>query len=84
MGKIKTLKQIFIDSGLSRKQLADILGVEPPRVNVIMKPGQDLRMSTSIKLAKAFNVSLKTLAESIGQDIEGIPDDPIVHDPNDN
>lgn len=84
MGKIKTLKQIVIDSGLTQQQLADILGVAPPRISVMLKPGQDLRMSTSIKLAKALNVSLKTLAASIGQDIDGIPGDPIESDPNDN
>ena len=75
MGEIKTLKQIIIDSGLTHKQLADILGVKSPRISELMRPGQDLRMSTSIKLAKALNVSLKTLAASIGQDISEIPDD---------
>jgi hypothetical protein len=49
-----------------------------------MRPGQDLRISTVIKLAKALNVSLKTLAASIGQDIDGIPDDAIEPEPNDN
>ena len=84
MAEIKTLKQIVIDSGLTQHQLAEILGVAPPRVSKILQPGQDLRMSTSIKLAKALNVSLKTLAESIGQDTTGIPDDPIGDDPNQN
>ncbi len=75
MAKFKTLKQIIVESGLTHQQLADILGVKSPRISELMRPGQDLRMSTSIKLAKALNVSLKTLAASIGQDIEGIPDD---------
>jgi transcriptional regulator with XRE-family HTH domain len=75
VGEIKTLRQIIFDSGMTQLQLAEILGVAPPRISVMLKPGQDLRMSTSIKLAKALNVSLKTLAESIGQDTTGIPDD---------
>ncbi len=75
MGEIKTLKQIIEQSGLTHQQLADIIGVKQPRISELIKPGQDLRMSTSIKLAKALNVSLKTLAESIGQDTSGIPDD---------
>jgi plasmid maintenance system antidote protein VapI len=75
VGKIKTLKEIVEQSGLTHQQLADLLGVKQPRISVMLKPGQDLRMSTSIKLAKALNVSLKTLAESIGQDTTGIPDD---------
>ena len=84
MAEIKTLKQIVIDSGLTHQQLADILGVKQPRISELLRPGQDLRMSTSIKLAKALNVSLKTLAESIGQDTTGIPDDSIEPDPNQN
>jgi transcriptional regulator with XRE-family HTH domain len=75
MGKNKTLKQIIFESGLTRQQLADLLGVKPPRISELLKPGQDLRISTTIKLAKALNVSLKTLAASIGQDVEGLPDD---------
>jgi transcriptional regulator with XRE-family HTH domain len=75
VGEIKTLKQIVFESGLNRQQIADILGVSPPRVSEIMRPGQDLRLSTVIKLSKALNVSLKTLAASIGQDTTGIPDD---------
>ncbi len=75
MAERKTLKQIVFDSGLTQLQLAEILGVAPPRVSKILQPGQDLRMSTSIKLAKALNVSLKTLAASIGQDVSDLPDD---------
>jgi plasmid maintenance system antidote protein VapI len=75
VAEFKTLKQIIVESGLTHRQLADILGVKSPRISELMRPGQDLRMSTSIKLAKALNVSLKTLAASIGQDIDGIPDD---------
>ena len=75
MAEVKTLKQIIVESGLTHQQLANILGVKSPRISELMRPGQDLRMSTSIKLAKALNVSLKTLAASIGQDVDGIPDD---------
>lgn len=60
---------------MTHQQLADRLGVKAPRISELIKPGQDLRMSTIIKLAKALNVSLKTLAQSIGQDTYGIPDD---------
>jgi plasmid maintenance system antidote protein VapI len=75
VGEIKTLKQLIQESGMTHQQLANLLGVKAPRISELMKPGQDLRMSTSIKLAKALNVSLKTLAQSIGQDTHGIPDD---------
>jgi plasmid maintenance system antidote protein VapI len=75
VAEFKTLKQIIVESGLTHQQLADILGVKSPRISELMRPGQDLRMSTSIKLAKALNVSLKTLAASIGQDVDGIPND---------
>jgi transcriptional regulator with XRE-family HTH domain len=75
VGEIKTLKQIVFESGLTRQQLADILGVAPPRVTKIMQPGQDLRISTAVKLAKALNVSLKTLIASLGVDVADLPDD---------
>jgi transcriptional regulator with XRE-family HTH domain len=75
VGEIKTLKQIIQASGLTHQQLADLLGVKSPRISELMRPGQDLRISTTIKLAKALNVSLKTLAQSIGQDTDGVPDD---------
>lgn len=75
MGEIKTLKQLVFESGLNRQQIADILGVSAPRVSEIMRPGQDLRISTVVKLSKALNVSLKTLAASIGQDVVDLPDD---------
>jgi plasmid maintenance system antidote protein VapI len=75
VAEIKTLKQIVEQSGLTHQQLADLLGVKQPRISVMLRPGQDLRMSTSVKLAKALNVSLKTLAASIGQDTTGLPDD---------
>jgi plasmid maintenance system antidote protein VapI len=75
MGEIKTLKQIIAESGLTHQQLADLIGVKQPRISEMIKPGQDLRMSTSVKLAKALNVSLKTLAASIGQDVADLPDD---------
>jgi predicted XRE-type DNA-binding protein len=84
VAEIKTLKQIIEQSGMTHQQLADILGVKQPRISGLMKPGQDLRMSTSIKLAKALNVSLKTLAASIGQDVSDLPGDPIESDPIDN
>ena len=84
MAEIKTLKQIVIDSGLTHQQLADMLGVKQPRISELLRPGQDLRMSTSIKLAKALKVSLKTLAASIGQDTDGVPGDPIEPGPNQN
>jgi plasmid maintenance system antidote protein VapI len=75
VAEIKTLKQIVEQSGLTHQQLADLLGVKQPRISEMIRPGQDLRMSTSVKLAKALNVSLKTLAASIGQDVSGLPDD---------
>jgi plasmid maintenance system antidote protein VapI len=74
MGESKTLKQIITDSGLTHQQLADILGVKQPRISAILN-GTDLKISTSVRLSEALNVSLKTLAASIGQDVSRVPDD---------
>jgi transcriptional regulator with XRE-family HTH domain len=75
MGKNKTLKELIIESGMTHQQLADAIGVSQPRVSDWLRPGYDLRMSTAVRISKALNVSLKTLAASIGVDTEGIPDD---------
>jgi plasmid maintenance system antidote protein VapI len=74
MGEIKTLKQIVAESGLTHQQIADRLGVKQPRVSAILN-GTDLKVSTAIKLSTVFNISLKTLAASLGQDVSSVPDD---------
>lgn len=74
MGEFKTLKQIVIESGLTHQQIADRLGVKQPRISAILN-GSDLKVSTAIKLSAVFNISLKTLAASLGQDVSGVPDD---------
>lgn len=74
MGEFKTLKQIVIESGLTHQQIADRLGVKQPRVSAILN-GSDLKVSTAVKLSAVFNISLKTLAASLGQDVSNVPDD---------
>lgn len=74
MGEFKTLKQIVIESGLTHQQIADRLGVKQPRVSAILN-GSDLKVSTAVKLSAVFNISLKTLAASLGQDVSSVPDD---------
>jgi transcriptional regulator with XRE-family HTH domain len=74
MAESKTLKQIISDSGLTHQQIADMLGVKQPRISAILH-GNDLKVSTAIKLANVLNISLKTLAASIGQDVSGLRDD---------
>jgi transcriptional regulator with XRE-family HTH domain len=74
MGEFKTLKQIVIESGLTHQQIADRLGVKQPRISAILN-GSDLKVSTAIKLSAVFNISLKTLAASLGQDVSSVPDD---------
>ena len=74
MGRGKTLRDLVIESGLTQQQIADRLEVERPRVTAMMN-ANDMKISTAIRLAKVLGVSLKTLAESIGQNTEGLPDD---------
>ena len=72
---IKTLKQLIEDSHLTYRELAARVGTRHDMIVRWTKPNADLKVSNYIKLAKALNVSLKTLAASIGQDISEIPDD---------
>jgi transcriptional regulator with XRE-family HTH domain len=71
----KTLKDLIREANLTYQQLGDRLGVTRSMISQWNSQGTDLRTSTLIRLAKELNVSLKTLAESIGQDTTGIPDD---------
>ncbi len=75
MGKNKTLKQIIHESGMTHQQIADALGVKQPNISTWLRPGKDIRISNAVKLARLLNVSLKTLAASVGVDTEGVPDD---------
>jgi transcriptional regulator with XRE-family HTH domain len=74
MGRGKTLRDLVIESGLTQQQIADMLEVERPRVSAMLN-ATDMKISTAIRLAKVLRVSLKTLAESIGQDTNDLPDD---------
>jgi transcriptional regulator with XRE-family HTH domain len=71
----KTLKQLIEESHLTYRELAARVGTTHDMIVRWCKPDADLKVSNYIKLAKVLNVSLKTLAASIGQEIEGIPDD---------
>jgi transcriptional regulator with XRE-family HTH domain len=77
----KTLKQLIQESNLSYRELAERLGTSHNMVVQWCKPNAELKVSNYIKLAKALGVSLKTLAISIGQDVDGIPDDLSNDDP---
>lgn len=76
----KTLKQLIEESKLTYRELAARVGTSHDMIVRWCKPDADLKVSNYIKLAKVLGVSLKTLADSIGQDTEGIPDD--CSDPN--
>jgi transcriptional regulator with XRE-family HTH domain len=71
----KTLKDLLHDAGYTYRGLAKELGIGH---NVLIAYGKGHtvpRLDSAISLALKLKVSLKTLAESIGQDTTGIPND---------
>jgi transcriptional regulator with XRE-family HTH domain len=71
----KKLKDLIREANLTYQQLGDRLGVSRSMISQWNSQGADLRTSTLLRLARELNVSLKVLVHSIGQDIDGIPDD---------
>ncbi len=77
----KTLKQLIEESNFTYRELAERIGTTHDMIVRWCKPDAELKVSNYVKLAKALGVSLKTLAISIGQDVDGIPDDVLHDDP---
>ncbi len=75
MTEKKNLKQLIKESGISHRELAIRVGISYPLISKWNREGANPKLETMINLARELKVSLKILAESMGKDTTGIPDD---------
>jgi transcriptional regulator with XRE-family HTH domain len=71
----KTLKDLIKAANLTYRELAKNLGTSPDQIVAWNQFKVKPTLPYVVKLAKQLNVSFKTLAEALGEDVEGIPDD---------
>lgn len=63
-------------AGLSRAELATAIGLkEGTSIYDLERKGALPRLDRAVALARALGVSLKTVCESFGLDVDGIPND---------
>ena len=68
----KPLKKLITDAGLTQKALADRIGLPVSSVSYYVAGQRIPLFDNAVSLAKALNVSLDELAESLGIDINGL------------
>lgn len=70
-----TLKNIREWRGLTQKELAETTGISLRILAYYETKEKEPTISKAAALARALNISLKTLYRSLGISCEGIPDD---------
>lgn len=73
--KIKTLKELLLEKDVTQELLARKLNVSLNSVNSWANGRKVPRFDNVCQMANELEVSLKTLAESLGFDVSNIPDD---------
>lgn len=71
----KTLKDLLDAAGYSYRGLAKEIDTSHGMLIAYGNGSRVPRLDTSIAIAEKLNVSLKTFAASLGQDVSRIPDD---------
>jgi len=69
----RSLKQLIADKKFTYRQLAAEIGTTHDVIVRWCKPNSNLYLSYFLQLAKILDVSLDTLAQALGKDLEGIP-----------
>lgn len=69
-----TLKKLIKDAGLTQRELAQKTGIKEVTVNSWVAGKRMPTFDNAVIIAKAINCDLKTLAESLGIDTQGIPE----------
>jgi transcriptional regulator with XRE-family HTH domain len=70
-----TLKTLMEEAGLKEQELSHRLGVGLRIIGHWKKRGKMPTLKNAVGLARELGVSLKTLAQSMGIDVSGVPDD---------
>lgn len=71
----KTLKQLIEAKSTTQRELSKRTGIAEVTINGWVAGKYVPRLDNALLLCRELGVSLKTLAESIGLDTSGIPDD---------
>jgi transcriptional regulator with XRE-family HTH domain len=70
-----TLKQLIAKAGISQRQLSQKLGISERTLNSWVIGQYHPTLINVLPIARELNISLKTLALSLGYDVSGIPSD---------
>jgi transcriptional regulator with XRE-family HTH domain len=75
MEQKKTLKDLIKEAGMTYDTFALKVGTDKSQVSNWNSRKKVPRLDNAVKMAQALGVSLRELAESLGLDVKGIPDD---------
>jgi transcriptional regulator with XRE-family HTH domain len=75
MEQKKTLKDLIKEAGMTYDTFAAKVGADKSQVSNWNSRKKVPRFDNAVKMARTLGVSLRELAESIGIDVNGIPDD---------
>jgi transcriptional regulator with XRE-family HTH domain len=75
MDQKKTLKDLIKEAGMTYDGLASRLGVDKSQISYWNSRKKVPRLDNAARIAQALGVSLRSLTEALGIDVEGIPDD---------
>jgi transcriptional regulator with XRE-family HTH domain len=75
MEQEKTLKDLIKAANLTYRELAKNLGTSPDQIVAWNQCRVKPTLPFLVKLARELGVSLKTIAQALGEDVSDIPDD---------
>jgi transcriptional regulator with XRE-family HTH domain len=70
-----TLKGLIEQAGTNQRRLSKDCGIAEVTINSWVAGKYVPRLDNAVLVAKALNVSLKSLAKSMGMETKGVPDD---------
>ncbi len=73
--KLRTLKALIKEASLTQRSLSQKTGIAEVTINSWVAGKYMPKLDNAVVMAKALGVSLKTLSESLGIDVSGLPDD---------
>lgn len=70
-----TLKELIEKAGTNQRELSKRTGIAEVTLNTWVARKKVPRLDNALLLCRELKISLRTLADSIGLDVSGIPDD---------
>lgn len=74
-GSVLTLKQLIERANTTQRDISKRTGISEVTINSWVARKKVPRLDNALVLCRELGVSLKTLASSMGYDVDGIPDD---------